>query len=52
MMLTVAGLFALGATTAALVLGGLLVAACAAVTAVQPVPAIVALALLERRGVR
>ena len=51
MMLTVAGLFALGATTAALVLGGLLVAACAAVTAVNLCLPSVALALLERRSV-
>lgn len=52
MMLTVGGLFALGATTAALVLGGLLVAACTAVTAANLCLPSVALALLERRGSR
>lgn len=52
MMLTVAALFALGATTAALVLGGLLVAACTAVTVANLCLPSVALAMLERRGVR
>lgn len=51
MMLTVAALFALGASTPALVLGGLLVAACTAVTATNLCLPSVALSLLERRSV-
>ena len=49
MMLTVAALLALGASTAALVLGGLLVGACTAVTVFNLCLPSVALSLLERR---
>ena len=51
MILTVAALFALGAPTAALVVGGLLVAACAAVTTTNLCLPSVALSLLERRRI-
>lgn len=51
MMLAIAALLALGASTAALVVGGLLVAACTAVTATNLCLPSVALSLLERRRV-
>ena len=51
MLLTVAALLALGASTAALVVGGLLVAACTAVTAFNLCLPSVGLSLLERRRV-
>ena len=51
MMLTIAALFALGAATAALVVGGLLVTACTAVTATNLCLPSVALSFLDRRRV-
>lgn len=48
MLLTTAGLFALGEDTAALVVGGMLVAACTAVTTVNLCVPSVALSLIER----
>ena len=51
MMLTVAALLALGAPTAALVVGGLLVAACTTVTATNLCLPSVALSFLEQRRV-